>query len=207
MHWAEKECEADIISISSGFTQGHMGLRDAIKKVVGQDVLVFAAASNYGNIRRLTFPAKMRERVFRIYSTDGRGNVANQSSSFNPPALPDSKSNFAILGEDIMLNSADPQNLLTGTSYATSIAAGLAARLLEFSNQRIPKTTIRKRDLLRSFEGMTAVFQELIGNTASVEYQCLRPWRFIEDAAEGETRDVMRQRVCEIISLALEKVD
>lgn len=179
------------------------GLQNVIKDVVAKGTLVFAAASNYGNMRRVTFPARMKNHVFCIFATNANAKVADSSLSFNPPGRPRCN-NFAILGENIQIDPVPWCKPVSGTSYATSIAAGLAARLLDFSRQEAPKTQIRKLESLHSFEGMSAIFQKLAAETSASEYQCLRPWVLIESAKETESRQDSRQRVCEIISLELE---
>lgn len=170
---------------------------------MAKNVLVFAAASNYGNMKRNAFPGRMRNSVFCIYATDARARVATSSQSFNPPGLKNCN-NFAILGEGIHLGPWGSS--VSGTSYSTSIAAGLAARILDFSRQRHPASVIRKSGNLQSFEGMSAVFERLVGNPDSKsDYQCLRPWKVIEIGDDDETKEQKRQRICDIISLALEE--
>ncbi|KAK7993442.1 peptidase family M3 [Apiospora arundinis] len=186
VHWAHHDCHADIISIASGFEEEHQELKQAIKDAVAKNVLVFAAAGNYGNMRKSPFPGRMSDQVFCIPST--------------PPGLKNCN-RFAILGENIKLTPFDEP--VSGTSYSTSIAAGLAARILHFSRQDHPRP-IRKLENLPSFKGMSAVFECLVGNMDSA-YQCLRPWMLVEDAGADETKEQKRDRICDIISLALEK--
>ncbi|KAJ8126393.1 hypothetical protein O1611_g7246 [Lasiodiplodia mahajangana] len=92
---------------------------------------------------------------------------------------------------------------LTGTSYATSIAAGLAAKLIDFSRQESPDAPIRAVESLRTFEGMAAVFKTMVGERTL--YNCLRPWKLLEYAEPAEARHKMRQRVRDIMSHALER--
>lgn len=180
-------------------------MKKQIKQAALSGALVFAAASNYGNMRRVTFPGSMRHYVFCIYATDANAKIAGRAASINPPGRVMAP-NFALLGENIVLSGGlllgDPP--LTGTSYATSIAAGLAARLLDFSRQEGPAARIRKLEDLQTFEGMEAVFMKLA--TPSAEYKCIVPWRLIENCTE-EHRDEQRRRVCDAISDALENKD
>ncbi|KAI0534306.1 hypothetical protein GGR58DRAFT_520508 [Xylaria digitata] len=198
--WACEECKADIISIASGFEHDDEDIRRKIKLATANDTLVFAAASNYGNMKTIFFPARLRNDVFGIFSTDARAKVAGVSLSINPPRRRKGY-NFAILGEDVVVSPYEKP--VTGTSYATSIAAGLAAKLIDFSRQSTPASSIRLVNHLHSFEGMAAVFMKMVGEETS--YHCLRPWKLLEHALPDETRQCKRERVCDIISGALER--
>ncbi|KAL2692043.1 hypothetical protein Neosp_002446 [[Neocosmospora] mangrovei] len=94
---AKNVWKVDIISIASGFERDHTLMRRAIKRAASDGTLVFAAASNYGNIRQVTFPARMQD-VICVYCTDGRAKV---SQSINPAAQTTKSRNFAILGEGV----------------------------------------------------------------------------------------------------------
>ncbi|KAK7433008.1 hypothetical protein QQZ08_000479 [Neonectria magnoliae] len=121
--------------IASGFERDHASMRKAIKSAVSDGTLVFTAAFSYGNIRQVTFPARMQNVICGHY-TDGRAKV---SRSINPAAQTTKSKNFAILGEGVSV----PPATLTGTSVATSIAASLAGRLLDISRQRDGQQRIR----------------------------------------------------------------
>ncbi|KAJ3546855.1 hypothetical protein NM208_g1802 [Fusarium decemcellulare] len=145
-------------------------MRTAMKRVACDGTLVFAAASNYGNIRHVTFPARMRD-VICVYCTDGRAKV---SSSINPAPQKTKSRNFAILGESVTVPPS-LQNPLTGTSVATCIAAGLAGRLLDFSRQRDGQQRIRCVNQLASVEGMSAVFSHMARGAEDNNYNCVVP--------------------------------
>ncbi|KAI9901841.1 hypothetical protein N3K66_003658 [Trichothecium roseum] len=92
--------QVDVISIASGFERDHALMRRAIKKATSDGVVIFAAASNYGNIRQVTFPARMQD-VICMYNTDGR---AKASQSINPAAQTTKSKNFAILGAAVSVS-------------------------------------------------------------------------------------------------------
>ncbi|RBA17973.1 extracellular alkaline serine protease [Fusarium proliferatum] len=148
---AKNVWQADVISIASGFERDHALMRRAIKGAASDGTLIFAAASNYGNIRQVTFPARMQDLIC-IYCTDGRAKV---SQSINPAAQTTKSKNFAILGEGVSVPPSIREQL-TGTSVATSIAAGLAGRLLDFSRQKDCRQNIRCVGNLASVEGISA---------------------------------------------------
>ncbi|KAF4447233.1 hypothetical protein F53441_9220 [Fusarium austroafricanum] len=153
---AKNVWQVDVISIASGFERDHALMRRAIKRAASDGTVVFAAASNYGNIRQVTFPARMQD-VICVYCTDGRAKV---SQSINPAAQTTKSRNFAILGEGVSVPPSIREQL-TGTSVATSIAAGLAGRLLDFSRQKDCRQTIRCVGSLASVEGISAVFSHM----------------------------------------------
>ncbi|KAJ4113967.1 hypothetical protein NW760_000858 [Fusarium oxysporum] len=199
---AKNVWHADVISIASGFERDHALMRRAIKKAASDGTLVFAAASNYGNIRQVTFPARMQD-VICVYCTDGRAKV---SQSINPAAQTTKSKNFAILGEGVSV-SPSIREQLTGTSVATSIAAGLAGRLLDFSRQKDCRQSIRCVGNLASVEGISAVFSHMAKGAEDYRYNCVVPGRLLQHLGEDEGRAVKRARICERLSTALENID
>jgi hypothetical protein len=127
----------DIISMSFGIREYHEPMKTAISNALYNQTLMFAAASNDGANLGRAFPAKYPS-VFCIHSTDGNGNP----SAFNPTA--DEKDvNFSLLGEHVRSHwpagkngHNDIVNVMSGTSVATPIAAGLAASVLSFVRQQ-----------------------------------------------------------------------
>ncbi|RYP44078.1 hypothetical protein DL768_009423 [Monosporascus sp. mg162] len=125
---ASENWEVDIISMPSGFETDHDPMRDAIDNATANKILIFAAASNYGNIRPITFPGRMRN-VICMFCTDGRAKI---SPSINPAPNKKKPYNFAIIGENVTIPPSTADRV-SGTSVATCIAAGLAGQLLDFS--------------------------------------------------------------------------
>ncbi|KAF5249276.1 hypothetical protein FANTH_5357 [Fusarium anthophilum] len=171
---AKNVWQVDVISIASGFERDHALMRRAIKRAASDGTLVFAAASNYGNIRQVTFPARMQD-VICIYCTDGRTKV---SQSINPAAQTTKSRNFAILGEGVSVPPSIREQL-TGTSVATSIAAGLAGRLLDFPRQKDCQQNIRCVGNLASVEGISAVFSHMAKGAEDYRYNCVLPGRLL----------------------------
>lgn len=177
-------------------------MRRAIKKATSDGVVIFAAASNYGNIRQVTFPARMQD-VICMYCTDGR---AKASQSINPAAQTTKSKNFAILGEAVSVSPLIKERL-TGTSVATSIAAGLAGRLLDFSRQQDCQARIRCLENLATVEGISAVFSHMAKGAEDNRYNCVVPGRLMQHLDEHEERAAIRERICERLSTALENID
>ncbi|KAK6697855.1 hypothetical protein SNK05_010705 [Fusarium graminearum] len=198
---AKNQWHADIISIASGFKRDHAIMRRVIKQTTSHGTVIFAAASNYGNIRQVTFPARMQD-VICVYCTDGR---AKLSQSINPAAQTTKSKNFAILGEGVSVPPSTEQ--LSGTSVATSIAAGLAGRLLDFTRQKDCRQRIRCVEKLASVEGISAVFSHMAKGAADSGYHCVVPARLLQHLDEFKDRAVKRGRICERLSTALENID
>ncbi|KAK3385680.1 hypothetical protein B0H63DRAFT_186431 [Podospora didyma] len=188
--------EVDIIVIPWGFETDHAGIMDQIKRACVARILVFAAASNYSNVRRVTFPGRMQHNVICMFAT----NATVKHSTFNPSRIA-KRYNFAILGEEVSLHQDG--DLLSGTSVATAIGAGLAARLLDFSRHPDCREWIHRPEDLKLIEGMSAVFAVMAGGGDDNGYNCIAPWRLLEDLAEGEPRDKKREYICQTISRAL----
>lgn len=202
IHHAHQSWGVDIISIASGFHESDDAIHNAIMKAASDRVLIFAAASNYGNLHNITFPARMKHQVFGIFATDARANIASAAASINPQPDPDSR-NFATLGEEITVQPfTDP---VFGTSYSTAIAAGIAGQLLDFSRQPECQRRISQWRKLRSIEGMTAVLSLMTLGKGNHGYSCLRPRRLIENY-NGADREEMRRRLCNKISDTLESL-
>ncbi|GAM36943.1 hypothetical protein TCE0_022f06439 [Talaromyces pinophilus] len=153
--------KVDIISISFGFQQKIFG--DALEKAIDyakeNKVHIFAAASNNGGNTGRSWPARY-DGVFCIHSTDASGNP----SGFNPTEL--EEINFATVGEAVESSwpghlSQSPESLeidcedgddtqggaetprvpptevKSGTSFATPIAASIAAFLLRYAKTHL----------------------------------------------------------------------
>lgn len=179
--WAVEEKKVHIVSISFGFphTTGRLDpIRRAILKANAADVLIFAAASNKGGNEPIAFPACMDE-VISVGSTDGLGN----KSSFTPN--PKHGKLLCAVGECIesswppVLLSEDNEDLprKSGTSFATPIAAGVAAMVLDymwaFKDSKGFKSLVPK---LLTRRGMLAVFKtHMVESYGSYDY--LVPWR------------------------------
>ncbi|KAJ2993953.1 hypothetical protein NUW58_g1687 [Xylaria curta] len=155
-----------IISMSFGIREYHEPMNKAISNALSNQTLMFAAASNDGGNLGRAFPAKSPG-VFCIHSTDGHGNP----SAFNPTA--DEKDvNFSLLGEHVRSHwpagkngHNDIVNVMSGTSVATPIAAGLAASVLSFVRQQERELAVGSNLLgpwLKNVHSMDAVLKSMV---------------------------------------------
>lgn len=155
-----------------GFESEQQPVIDAIDRAYHKGILIFAAASNGRNLSPVYCPAILTDKVFGMFSTDAG---IRESRSLNPSPI--GGDNFAIFGEDVEVSEGGP--LVQGTSYSTSIAAGLAAMLLDFVCQEADEQMIRELSNLKSKQGMTAIFQEMAESDNN--YWCIQPWRLLKD--------------------------
>ncbi|KAF5662038.1 hypothetical protein FCIRC_11643 [Fusarium circinatum] len=200
IHWAiEPPRSVDIISISAGFRNYSKELDEAVTKAKAAGVLVIAAASNWQNTNTVAFPARHNLSTMCIYST----NTGNQSSSFNPEPRADTQ-NFAILGEGFQHPDQRRNERISGTSMATAVAAGLAARIVDFSRQQDNKASIFRAQDVGKLPGMLSIFSTIskpAGNLRYISPLELMPLR------HGVSREADRQRVREVLSQAMERAN
>ncbi|RAL13188.1 uncharacterized protein BO97DRAFT_45016 [Aspergillus homomorphus CBS 101889] len=173
-------------------------LQRAVEKASDAGALIFAAASNWGNRGSVPFPARHSFRTMCMFST----NADDQASSFNPEPR-ERENNFAILGEDLE-HPADPQRRESGTSMATAIAAGLAARIVDFSRQGDNATIERVADV-GSLAGMTAIFRFM--SKRAGPFQCVSPLRLMSERYRSNAREKNRAYVRESLHRAMESAD
>lgn len=195
----------EIIVITSGFQVEYEAIRQEIEAAKYSRILIFAAASNYGNITRITFPGRLYRSgtLFCMFSTNSE---ARCFPHFNPTADPKAMTaSFAVLGQDIMMPGTE--NALSGTSYSTAIGAALAGQILDFARHPDCRAQIRHGHHLSRVEGMAAVFSRMSRQGLDNGYSCVVPWELLSlDDEELQARDVRRRRICDIISTALESI-
>lgn len=174
-------------------------MKTAISNALHNQTLMFAAASNDGANLGRAFPAKYPS-VFCIHSTDGNGNP----SSFNPTA--DEKDvNFSLLGEHAISHWPPGKNgqndmvkIMSGTSVATPIAAGLAASILTFVRQQ-ERGLAARSDLLgpwlKDVHSMDAVLKSMVRHRRGVGYDHITPHALLDT---GSSRDHVYNKIRDI---------
>ena len=183
------EWRVDIIAMSCGFDDADQLMADVLEDAKHAKILIFAAASNAGNRGGIAFPASMKRTVMCIFSTSGNG---KESSKINPSGSPKMQK-FAVLGEDVMVGYRETGEKVTesGTSIATSIAAGIAGRIIDFSrhpkdDSRPPDITESYRTKLKTLDGMSAIFEYMAREGQDGTYSCVLPWTIAHTPRDSE---------------------
>ncbi|KAM5433434.1 hypothetical protein MferCBS31731_007069 [Microsporum ferrugineum] len=194
-----QQWKVDIISMSFGIREYHERMSSAISDALNKRTLLFAAASNDGANLGRAFPAQYPS-VFCIHSTDGNGNPSN----FNPTAS-ETDVNFSLLGEHVSshwpagVNGHNQTvNVMSGTSVATPIAAGLAASVLSFVRQQDQHIAVESERLgpwLKRDNSMDAVFKSMVRRRRGVGYDYITPHVLFDS---GSTREDVYGKIKDI---------
>ncbi|KAL5608599.1 hypothetical protein FOVSG1_003280 [Fusarium oxysporum f. sp. vasinfectum] len=197
--YAVRQWKVDIITMSFGIREYDETMSTAISNALNHRTLLFAAASNDGGNRGRAFPAQYPS-VFCIYSTDGNGNP----SKFNPTAS-ETDVNFSLLGENVSshwpagLNGIEETvNVMSGTSVATPIAAGLAASILSFVRQQDQNIAVESESLgswLKRDNSMDAVFKSMVRQRRGEGYDYITPHTLFD---RGSTMDDVYRKIRDI---------
>jgi subtilisin family serine protease len=202
---AKNTWKVDIVVMPSGFWSEDIEMEKAIDEARHDHILIFAAASNYGNVVDIAFPGRLYIdlKLFCMFSTDPN---VRALPTFNPSVLSKARYSFAILGENVGLPNME--GLLSGTSFATMIGGAVAGRILDFSRHKDNRERIRRTDKLYTVEGMSAVFERMVEGAVDNGYHCIAPWKILSPEVKDEapTPKRLRERayICETISRALE---
>jgi subtilisin family serine protease len=201
--------QVDILSISFGLNKDkeQPTIRKAIENATSGDkrTLIFAAASNYGQIQSPPFPAS-HSSVIAIYAADGYGNkykdnarAMKNNSRYSAPgvgiisAWPESKSkqkeaedlndNTDSKSKDESVDDIVLEARKSGTSFATPIAVGIAACVLEFAMQNKLENPYYQK--LKTKQGMESVFERMAFPIDELDFLC--PWDMFYSKHKKET--------------------
>lgn len=142
-----------------------------INRLVREKKLIFAAASNTGGNGSRPWPAS-HPGVFCIHATDERG-VTNPR--MNPTAL-GNVDNFATLGDKIESYWGGKRRCISGTSFATPIAAAIAANVLDFARRHLAPDDA---NMFARYGVMRILFRNHMteNGDANGVYHYIKPWR------------------------------
>ncbi|KAL6826396.1 hypothetical protein V8C40DRAFT_244103 [Trichoderma camerunense] len=158
----------DIISLSLGLDLLDPELDAAINKVIAAGKIVLAAAGNDGNNKPRAHPGRNRN-VLCIHASNGKG----KDGGISPRAL-DNDDNFMTLGTAIPLSWKGREVFKSGTSFATAVAAAIAADALAIiSRDGLLNEGQLKR--LYSCDGMRLIFA-LLSSQSDNGYKYVAPW-------------------------------
>lgn len=184
----KRQWGVDIINMSFGWNHNdHAGVRKAIASAKAEGVLLFASTSNYGvtTPNDMLFPASADE-VISVDAADGNGDPAK----FNPSSVSvRGKERFSAPG--IRVSSPISKQLFDGTSFASPIAAGVAALVLEFARQTPLADSPSVLAHLGERKGMVRILREMSKQKGVDQFGFLCPWEILGDdlgtyGGEGE---------------------
>ncbi|KAI5460178.1 hypothetical protein BGZ63DRAFT_406123 [Mariannaea sp. PMI_226] len=203
------EWKVEVICLPSGFKEECLSLKEVIGDAVHAKTLIFAAASNYGNVEGIYYPARY-SRTFQVFCMFSTNADSKPYCNFNPGANAEARYNFAILGEGIRLLSLTEGVIpepVRGTSFSTIIAAGIAAQIIDFSRHPDVRGKIYDHQSLRKVDGMSAVFARMVSSVDN-RYHCLSPWLLLDGKSViTEDKQVIREEIWTKISNALKEVN
>ncbi|RKK27086.1 hypothetical protein BFJ66_g15799 [Fusarium oxysporum f. sp. cepae] len=186
LEWAGEQ--ADIINLSFGLGQlcPSPRLKEVLDKLVLNRKLIFAAASNSGGNRSRPWPAN-HSGVFCIHATNER---AVPNLNMNPIAK-SSTDNFATLGENIQSYWMGEKRCISGTSFATPIAAAMAANILEFARRNLSED---EAYALQAYGPMRRLFRNKMTDNGETNgaYHCIKPWSDQLGGGQANNEDVAR---------------
>ncbi|KAJ4328353.1 hypothetical protein N0V84_001224 [Fusarium piperis] len=187
--WAVKEWNVHIISMSFGFGHHNKAIDDAIERAFKADKLMLAAASNEGGNKGRARPGR-NPRVICIHACDGNGNKGDMS-----PSPMRNKNNFTTLGVAVQSRWRKQIVYKSGTSFATPVAAAIAADLLEFANFKC-KLAEEDKQLLYKHDGMEAVFRAM--STERDSYDYVQPGHLWDGKDDNEVAKVIQDILAEL---------
>ena len=84
----------------------------------------------------------------------------------------------------------------SGTSIATSIAVGIAGRLIDFTRQHHPQRPISQKalDKVKTNSGMAAVFNLMARGAIEGRYKCLSLYKLVDSFPEWTKDNAERRR-------------
>ncbi|KAI9853501.1 MAG: hypothetical protein M1813_002206 [Trichoglossum hirsutum] len=186
IRWANKICKVDIITMSFGFKHLNCKIDDALQDAYRDKRILFAAASNQGGNGPIAYPANQRT-VICINSCDGNGN----SSGFNPTPEPNAV-NFSTLGAGVELSWKGCKVHKSGTSYATPVAAGIAASLLDYARYHLDVSE-EQNERLYSCDGMRNLFMLMAEKRG--EHHYVAPWKFWDGKEQSLVHGLILDRL------------
>jgi len=198
IHHAVQEWKVDIISISLGWDVEHEDIVTQLNHAVSNNVIVFAATSNYGASSQtgVMFPAS-KPQTLSVDSADGKGDPA----SGNPPRKKEVSVRLMAPGQQVL--SAWPLTMagngarrMCGASVATPIAAGIAGLILEFARQPPLGCQPHIAEKIKEPSVMRSILLSLFAEDVDF-YSFLRPWKVFysrDDPYGGDAFDTRSPR-------------
>jgi hypothetical protein len=162
-------------------------VKDAVDRAAAAGKIMLAAASNCGGNGGRAYPAR-DPNVICIHASDGTGN----DGGINPPAE-EHPDYFSTLGVAIRCYWNEEFVYKSGTSFATPVAAAIAANFLDYaaclaSHGRL--TGLQNAEVRRS-QGMKKVFTKFLSKRIQ-GHRYVAPWHFWTEEANN---DYLQERI------------
>lgn len=123
--------------MSFGYKDWDQELDQALKKARDHHIVIFAAASNFGNHARVAWPARDPERAICVHSSNDLGTYYSEFT----PKTHSGTINFMAVGERVCshwpVSKGGGFRTMSGTSTATPVATAIAALLMAFARQDV----------------------------------------------------------------------
>jgi hypothetical protein len=182
-----------IISMSFGFWDQNKAIDEAIERAFNAGKLMFAAASNEGGNKGgdkgRSRPGR-NSKVICIHACDGKGNKGDMS-----PSPEKNKDNLTTVGVAVKSRWKKQTIYKSGTSFATPVAAAIAADVLEFANFKC-KLSERDKGLLYKRDGMLGVFRAM--STERDGYDYVQPGHLWDGKDDDKVAETIRDTLAEL---------
>lgn len=171
--WAVNQ-DVDIISMSCGFELENPSVIESLNAARLKGCVMFASSVSDSATGTLQFPTS-RYGVIKVHSADGYG----QSSAFNPPPSRHDN-NFTFLGEGLPLELKNGNAAYSsGTSFATPVAAAIAALLLTFVRMNSEHIAKDVEEFLKNPMWIEIILQYMSSSRDAYDY--VVPWKLFND--------------------------
>jgi subtilisin family serine protease len=166
----------DIINMSFGWEKNDGTIKLALESAYQRKVLLFASTTNSGalQVNEMLYPARSRY-VTAVDAATGYG----KSAPF--AATGSNKARFAAPGLQVKGPNGRSLHRVEGSSYASPIAAGIAALILEFSRQYPLGQDATVEEYLKKQSGMELIMDLMSPHSTSEGAKFLQPNELFRD--------------------------
>lgn len=166
--------------MSLGFKGEPKKVEDALldaNKLEPQNILVFSSMNNEGNHSKARWPARNKDLAIGIHGSRPDGVEACSFAGLPVAGNP----NFMVRGEDIQTQLPEGFfQIAQGSSYATPIAASMAALILQFAYQQrvtwqTERVAVRGKEKLHEKEVMIQVLKAVSNKSRDGNFRWIHP--------------------------------